>query len=285
DNASTDGSGKRLEQEITNPRVAVFLNEKNLGYAGGNNLGVQLLRSAKVDYFWFLNADTLVEANSLTALVEAAELDEKIAAVGSKILYALPPREALINAAIAGLRGSQARVIWGAGGIVDRASGTIEMRGWHEVDRGQYDDPTECDYVPGCSLLVRRTAIDKVGGMPEEYFMFFEETDWCMRMKEAGYRVCFEPESLVWHRFDDSKMSEPTRTYYYNRARLLFWSRWGSLRVRLRMMWRLLTAELPGTKRALRGASNDEERRIVSAHRFSYLDFIFGQFGRSRRAI
>jgi len=125
------------------------------------------------------------------------------------------------------LRRDDRDVLWSAGGIIDLAAQQITMRGFDAADNGTFDNDSQVDYLPGCSLLIRTGALRQIGPLPEEYFLYFEETDWCMRARRLGWDLLFVPQSRVWHLFEQAKLQEPVRVYYYNRNELLFWSRWG----------------------------------------------------------
>lgn len=209
DNASSDGSEEVLRCSF--PDLAVLQTGSNLGYAGGNNVGIRYALSRGADYVWLLNNDTTVHPEALSELVRVAEAEPQAGILGSKILCYADPT-----------------LIWFAGGWVQADRGETGHIGLGVPDQGQFDAVTETGYVTGCSLLVKRAVIEQVGMMDEAYFLYFEESEWCLRAKRQGYRLLYAPGSIVWH-----KESVSTRkiagawVYYMTRNRLYFMSRNG----------------------------------------------------------
>lgn len=202
DNGSTDGSEEVIRSSF--PSVRVIQTGRNLGYAGGNNVGIRFALSHGADYVWLLNNDTTVDSKALTALVETAEADPAIAFVGSKIYFYDKPG-----------------VIWCAGGVIDLASGGhTDVFGMCQEDKGQFDKITDVGYVAGCSLLASRDAISAIGLLPEEYFLYFEETDWSVAAQRMGYRTVQAPASHVWHKYSDTGDYKERFVYYSFRNRI-----------------------------------------------------------------
>ncbi|MDW8214637.1 MAG: glycosyltransferase family 2 protein [Roseiflexaceae bacterium] len=180
DNASGDGTPEAVRAQF--PHVTVIENGANLGFAAGNNVGLRYALRHGYDYALLLNNDTEVAPDFLTHLIELAESDPQIGAVGPTITYYERPD-----------------LIWSAGGMIDWKRGVAVMR-TNEVDRGQYREPTDVDFVTGCALLVRRAALERAGLLDERFFMYFEETEWCVRIRRAGFRILHIPQSRVLHK-------------------------------------------------------------------------------------
>jgi GT2 family glycosyltransferase len=181
DNGSVDGSGKKLAQDF--PEVKVILNDKNLGFTGGNNVGMRDVLARGTDYLLLLNNDTIVAPNFLTELVHVAESDERISMVNPKIYYFEP-----------------ADKIWYAGGeYVPWKTFPVHF-GLRESDVGSYDQTKEVSFVSGCALLVKAEVVQKVGLLDEIFFMGYEDVDWSVRAVRAGYKAMYAPASVVWHR-------------------------------------------------------------------------------------
>ena len=183
---------EKLPFGVTTKYPLVFIQTgKNLGFAGGNNVGIKYaLAKGDFEYIWFLNNDTVIEENSLSKLVEKFEkykrLEKKIGIVGSKLLYYDNPK-----------------VIQGIGGIYNKWFAVAKHLGVFEEDRGQYDNERvldKIDYIIGASMLVSRDFIEDVGLMCEEYFLYFEELDWTLRGKQKGYQLGYCWESRVYHK-------------------------------------------------------------------------------------
>lgn len=157
----------------------------NLGFAGGNNVGIRyVLARGDAAYIWLLNNDTIVDPDALSAMVARAESDERIGMVGSKLLYYDQPQ---VVQAI-------------AGGNVIRWKGLAPLLGNQQRDRGQWDEPLEIDCVIGASLLARVPLVHEVGSLDERYFMYSEEMDWCLRARQSCWRLVYAPGSSVWHK-------------------------------------------------------------------------------------
>ena len=182
DNGSTDGSCDFLKANF--PYVRLIENNENLGFAEGNNCGI---RQASGKYVLLLNNDVVVDRYFLKELVNVAESDPAIGAVGAVAYYYDDPQR-----------------IWQAAGMISWNRGRIRIVGRNEVDEGQFNEVTEVDYVPGCSMLVRRELFERVGYLDPKYFVYYDETDWCIRAQRAGYRVLYAPRAKVWHKVSAS---------------------------------------------------------------------------------
>ena len=185
DNASADDSVDAVKREF--PSVEVIPNETNLRFAGGNNIGIKRALERGSDYILLLNNDTTVDAEFLTELVKAADADPGIGMVGAKIYYYDDPKR-----------------IWFAGGRIEWWKGWISHIGLREEDRGQYDTARAVDYITGCCLLVKRPVIEKIGNLDEQFFMYGEDVDWCLRVCKAGFRLVYEPKAKIWHKLSVS---------------------------------------------------------------------------------
>lgn len=206
DNGSTDGSEVILRERFSD--VVIIQTGANLGFAGGNNIGIRHALEQGADYVWLLNNDTTVEPDSLNALVAAAGCNEHIGMVGSKIVYFENPSQ-----------------LWYAGAVFDQARPYLPShRGLREQDCGQYDNTGETGYVTGCSLLARRTMIDQIGLLDEGLFLYFEDVDWNARARQAGWLLAYAPASVVRHKESISTggAASPAVMYYTARNRLYF---------------------------------------------------------------
>lgn len=205
DNASSDGTVEQVQQQF--PQAAVMASGENLGYAGGNNLGLRYALEHDYAYALLLNNDTEVAPDFVTQLVDICEQDGTVAAAGPKTFFFDRPN-----------------VLWAAGGCIDwRAGGRTSMRGFNEADTGLFNQVEDVDFAPGCALLVRLATVADVGLLDERFGMYYEETEWCVRMKRAGHRVVYVPTSKVWHKVQLGRHEwTPYVTYYMARNRLLF---------------------------------------------------------------
>ena len=196
DNGSADGSVLKLQERF--PGIDILQAGKNLGFAGGNNVGIRHALEQGADYVWLLNNDTIVDPTALAELVNAAKVSDAVGIVGSKIYFFSKPD-----------------VIWFAGGFIRYSRGTSVHRGQLERDEGQYNEISEVDYITGCSLLIKHEVVAKVGLMDERFFLLFEEADWNQRAKEQGYKILYVPLSKVWHKVSVSIGADSPAYYYY----------------------------------------------------------------------
>lgn len=187
------------------PSVKFIRSEINLGFAGGNNLGIM---EAKGDYLFFVNNDTEFTENLVDLL--AATLDEhpETGIVSPKIRYYDQP-EILQYAGFTQMNYTTAR---------------NNCIGQFETDKGQYDNLTgETGYAHGAAMMVRAKAIKKAGMMPEIYFLYYEEMDWCEMIKRAGYTIRVNMQALIYHKESVSVGGRSAmKEYYMNRNRILF---------------------------------------------------------------
>ncbi|MCB0323780.1 MAG: glycosyltransferase family 2 protein [Bdellovibrionales bacterium] len=270
DGRSPNETAHPLTGELKRFGGEVLFAPVNGGFAFASNLGMRQALAKGAELIWLLNPDTTVDRDALTELVREMQSASEVAAVCSKVLYA--PREGAPTVV-------DRHRIWSAGATLDLENGRLSMIGNGEPDEGQYEAGYDCGYLPGCSLLMRSAALESVGYLREEFFMYFEETDWCARARRKGYRLRYVPGSIVWHHFSDAKMAEPFGVYYYNRNERLFWFRWGSPSLKLRVIGRTLLKQLPSALRARAQAPDERHRHLFRAHVMSCLDFLFGRFG------
>jgi GT2 family glycosyltransferase len=192
----------------SNRRLILIKNDKNYGFAEGNNIGIRFaLRAHNPDYILLLNNDTVVDRFFLKELVEAAERDDKIGFVGPKIYYYdYHERSDVINV---------------AGSYLDMLRGNPARVGSGEIDRGQYDKTVQVDYVEGSCLLIKKDVLDKIGLLNSKYFAYWEETDLCRRGSKAGYKSIYCHSSKIWHKIK-SQSPNPKIIYYLSRNKLWF---------------------------------------------------------------
>lgn len=204
DNSSTDGTPAAVR--AARPDAAVIEAGANLGFAAGNNLGLRHALAERFDYALLLNNDTEVAPDALRLLVDAAEADPQVGAAGPTICYHARPE-----------------LIWSAGGLIDWGRGTSRMRGLGELDRGQYGRVEEVDFVTGCAILLARPVLERIGLLDERFFMYYEETEWCVRARRAGFRSVHVPQARLTHKIPlEDRVDRPYVAYYMTRNRLLF---------------------------------------------------------------
>ena len=207
DNGSTDGSPDAIEQwGRENLPLTLIRNAENRGFVRGSNQGMRHALSKDADYVFLLNNDTVVEPDVLANLVQAAECSSEIGMAGPKI-YKYGEERVLDSA---GTR----TIPWLAQGF---------LLGHGEEDRGQYDSSAEMPYITGTALLVKRTVLEKVGMMDEDYFCYFDDFDWALKVREAGYRLLLVPKAVVHHKGSRTAgFNSPFYMRHMIRSRILF---------------------------------------------------------------
>jgi len=204
DNQSQDGTPAVVRNEF--PEVIVLEMSANLGYAEGNNAGLRYALDHNYDYALLLNNDTEVAPDFISKMVEPCQADPKIGVAGPKVYY-FEPKD----------------VIYSAGGRIDLTRGNSEMIGLNAHDSGQFDAQFEVDFVSGCALLARCNAIRDAGLLDGRFGMYYEETEWCVRIHRHGWKVMYVPSSVIWHKIEPARQFESPRiAYYMTRNRLLF---------------------------------------------------------------
>lgn len=231
DNASLDDSVSFIRKKF--PKVTLMENSQNLGYAGGNNVGLEYSYSHKFDFSWIVNPDVQVESESLLALLEAAKTYPQGGIFGSKI-YFTPGFEFHQERY---QKNQLGKVIWYAGGQMDWANLIASHRGVDEVDIGQFDIDLETDFVTGASMFIRNKIIDQIGLMDPAYFLYFEENDYCQRAKKSNWKLMLAPRSLAWHKNAQSTgIGSSLQDYYISRNRLVFGLRYAPLRTKISLI-------------------------------------------------
>ena len=202
DNASPNDNPAIIKE--TFPEINFIQSAENLGFAGGNNLCV---RKAAGKYLLFLNNDTEVDPGFLEPLVAKCEADPGIGAVSPKIKFFSQPDTIQFS--------GQAPI----NNYTMRSYGF----GYGAVDKGQFENDSPTHFVHGAAMMVPMSVAKEVGLMPECYFLYYEELDWCSGIRRAGYQLWYVHNSIVFHKESMSIGKQtPFKTYYMNRARLLY---------------------------------------------------------------
>jgi len=248
DNGSRRSVGPVVRERF--PRVGCIELSTNLGYAGGNNVGLRRALAEGYGFAFVLNNDTVVGAGFLRAAVAAAEAP-RTAAVGGKVVTFEDPSR-----------------LWMTYGSVNYRQSLIHLAGWGERDRGQCDTRREVEWVPGCALLLSCAALADIGLFDERFFAYHEDVDWCTTARERGWRIVYAPDSIVRHRgnrtLGGSAYTSP-RKYLSARSTVLFARKhasaaqqaklWTSILLTLPFVFlrRLVTGEARGVILKVRG--------------------------------
>jgi hypothetical protein len=202
DNASDHQEADTIAERF--PLVKVIRSDRNVGFAGGNNLGIQ---AAQGTYLFLVNNDTVFKDFNISFLIDRLESSSDIGIVCPKIRFAWDKNPIQFA------------------GYTTLSMVTMRNRaiGYGEDDHGQYETAHPTPYAHGAAMLIKREAVDKVGLMPECYFLYYEEIDWSMMFTRAGYQIWYEPKCTIYHKESQAAgQDSPLRTYYITRNRLLF---------------------------------------------------------------
>lgn len=192
--------------KIDSKRLILIKNDDNYGFAEGTNIGIRFaLKNLESSYILLLNNDTVVDSGFLDEMIKTAESDKQIGFVGSKTYFY--NRINTLQAA-------------GGGNIDFKLAESPEM-GFNQEDDGRYDQLLELDYVGGACLLAKTNVIDEIGVLDTNYYMYWEDVDWCFSGREAGYKSVYAFKSKIWHKYGTSSKGY-FKTYYHNRNRLYF---------------------------------------------------------------
>ncbi len=186
DNHSSDGTAEAIRTRYGD-RLEIIVNEANLGFSRGNNIGIERALARGVEYVLLLNNDTVVDSALIASLLSVFRDHPRTGVVGPKIYYENPPDQ-----------------IWYAGGRVSLARGITRHVGIRQKDVGQFDSVREVDYVTGCALMARREVFEKIGYLDPAYRAYFEDVDFCVRAKRAAYEIRYAPRGMVWHKISAS---------------------------------------------------------------------------------
>lgn len=201
DNGSQKNEASILHERY--PSIKAIRSDRNIGFAGGNNLGI---KAAKGKYIFFVNNDTIFKEFNPQVLIDRLSSSQKIGIVCPKIRFAWDNNPIQFA------------------GYTPLSPITIRNSaiGFGEEDNGQFDTPHQTPYAHGAAMMIKRELIDKVGLLPECYFLYYEELDWSMMITRAGYEIWYDPASTIYHKESQSTGQEsPLRTYYITRNRLL----------------------------------------------------------------
>jgi GT2 family glycosyltransferase len=206
DNASDENPEKKIKEEF--PSVRFYRTIKNLGFTGGNNLGLKL---AKGEYYFIVNNDTeITDARLLEKLLEPFNTDQSVGMVSPKIRYFDHPS-----------------VIQFAGyNKINSFTGRNSQVGDREEDKGQHDMPGYTNYAHGAAMMVSKKVVDTIGIFTDHFFLCYEELDWSAQSVQHGFKIYYQSSALVMHKESMSiGKTSPLKVYYNNRNRVMFMRR------------------------------------------------------------
>jgi GT2 family glycosyltransferase len=187
DNFSSTEDLKNLEKNLPN-LINFIKSDRNLGFAGANNLAIKVALKKDYKYIFILNPDTLIEDKNFFQIIEDEILSSGADIIGPLVRY-FP----------------EVDKIYFAGGFVNKCLGLTQMYGKGKyISQYKNKNNIECDFITGCSMVVRREVFQGIGLFPEEYFLYFEESDFCMNAKRNNFKIIFTPKTYIFHKVSSS---------------------------------------------------------------------------------
>lgn len=204
------GGDENKEKEIGNlpfNRKLIFIRlDENLGFAGGNNIGIRYAMKKGADFILLLNNDTVVSSDLISAMMRTMSKNKKIGIVGGKIYFYKRPN-----------------ILQEVGGAKYYPFiGVVRPIGRGKVERGQFSEDFEVDYASGCCSLVSKELIEEIGLLDESFFHYWEETDWNLRARRKRWKIVCSSKAKVWHKLSStSGYKSPFSDYYFTRNSLI----------------------------------------------------------------
>jgi len=202
DNNSIEEDQRQLKENI--PVGNLIFNKINLGYAGGNNIGIEFALNEKAKYVWVLNPDIRVESRTLPILLKTISADKTLAAIGPRIVHRNNPGKIFSDGEML---------------VMDEKCSTYHKNHNLEVALAPKSIDYDIDYIAGSSILLNCQAIREIGKFPEEYFLYFEETDWCFRAHKNKWKLAVNSHAEVYNL---TSIKSAVFNYYFMRNKLIF---------------------------------------------------------------
>ena len=265
DNGSADDSVRIVRERF--PAVTLIESGRNLGFAGGNNLGIEYALGRNAKFVLLLNNDTIVAPLLLRRFLEAAEAHPEAGAFAAKVYFYEEPT----RLRFAGARWDEGRAQFSIVGFgqEDEASGT--------------DRIAATPWGSGCAVLIRAEVLREVGLLDERFFLMWEEVDWCSRARAAGHETLLVPQAKVWHKKASSfepLTRDPLVSYYHLRNRLLWIERHLGRRRLLALFRRAIWPQLKRRLRTFASGKGDAgERTVARAELYGVLHYVIRRFG------
>ena len=227
DNDSQDDTVTQVQHEY--PDAILIQTKENLGYTGGNNIGIKAAIEHNANFIFLLNNDTILATNCVSELASTLMENPQASVVGPMI-YTWESWD----------------LISSAGGVIDWQYADATNLGAGDKDTGQFP-AQKVDFLNGCGLMVRSTAVENAGLLDDRYFMYWDEIEWCQRIRKSGGELLFQPAARMQHRatIETSDLS-PITLYYITRNRFLFFAQHAPSNLKIISIWHALYGCLKG---------------------------------------
>lgn len=270
DNGSHDDSVPCIRSVF--PKIPIFETKQNLGFAGGNNIAIEWGLKKDFDWILLLNNDTTVDPQFLHEFMQAAIQKPKAKILGAKIY-----------------RYHEPTTIDHLGGVWNPSIGEFDSIAISKLDDGiSFEEMKPVDYVCGAALFMHRSVPEKIGMLEKDFFLFWEETDFCCRARRAGFEVWTAPRAKIWHKVSSSFTGgKPQMHYFWWRSRLLWIQRnclsyekkWLYRNVIYPDLWKALRHYLLQSFIKKQTAENRQKALRNKAGLIGFLHYLFGRFG------
>ncbi len=250
-----DGTLEKAVKEFKNLKYIVT--HKNTGFAAGNNLGIKKALKQKYDYFLLLNNDVKVSPSFLVNLFKS--IKEGADLVVPKIYFAKGYEYHKDRYQKKDL----GKVIWYAGGLIDWDNVYSKHLGMDEVDQGQFNKSQSVELANFCCVLIKKQVFNLIGLLDENYFLYWEDADFSIRAKKAGFNLVYQPKSKIWHKSSGSSGSGSNlHDYYLTRNRLMFGFKYASLKTKLALIKESLKLLITGRDSQKKGIIDYYSNRL-----------------------
>lgn len=220
-------------KEIDTPKFARVIRSENKGYAHGVNVGIKKAMKDGFKLFTVINSDTIVNTNFVNVSINRL-IETPGSIIGGKIYYypGCEYHESRYDKKDLG------KVLWYAGGHIDRNNVIAVHRGVDEVDNGQYDKFERTSFITGCLMCFDKQVVDTVGYLDESYFLYYEDADWCTRAKRAGINLYYDPSIIIWHKNAQSTGGAGSKLHqnYQEKNRLKFSLKYAPWRTKIHLV-------------------------------------------------
>lgn len=203
DNGSEDGSGKQLKS--TFPDIILVESPQNLGFSGGNNLALEYSLTNQYTYSFLLNNDTFVEKDFLVHLVKYMEEHSDTGAIQPKIFFE-----------------NNRNILWNGGSVYNKMWGLTYSKRYLRTEGPAQKRIQEVDWITGCSFFIRNSILSTTGLLAENMFMYFEDVDFSLRIKQNGFKLQFHPDSVIYHIAGASNKNKVKTTEGYSNPTVYF---------------------------------------------------------------
>lgn len=203
DNCSTDNSVQVLKKQVNKKHMIVEAEENN-GFSAGNNIGIDIALENEAEYVLLLNNDTIVKHDFLNKLIE--NIDDNTGITIGKIYYT-----------------KQKNKLWYDGGNINFITGKVTHNNYNNIDLNEKCEVKEITFATGCCMLIPKSTFSKIGKLNEEYFLYYEDADYCAKVISGGLKILYNPQAIIYHSVSASTgKNSPLTQYYMIRNRLIF---------------------------------------------------------------